>query len=63
MIVYSSTYEVIVCEVLDEQQMLVDYFGKGGRVLENFDREETGTFQIFPNIRCDLTVPGVIIDS
>jgi len=62
MIVYSSNREVIVCEASEEQQMLVDYFYKGGgRDLEYFDRKETGTFQIFPNIRCNLTVPGEVV--
>jgi hypothetical protein len=41
MIVYSSHGEVLVCENKDEKQLIKEFFTRGGRDLEDYDREVT----------------------
>lgn len=47
MIFYASDQEIIVCSKKNERQMLIDYFEKGGRDRDDFDREVVkGVIQI-----------------
>lgn len=40
-IAYSDGYEVLVCEKKNEKEMLKIWFKKGGRNLEDYDRDES----------------------
>ena len=54
MVVYSDGLEVIVCEKKDEKSLLEQYFEKGGRDLEEFDRSETSSSRKFVHMHSTI---------
>lgn len=46
MITYSNGSEVLVCDKKDEKKLLKEYFGKGGRDTDEYDREESQVVEI-----------------
>jgi hypothetical protein len=58
-ITYTSDDEVIITtEGRDEEKMLREYFQKGGRDLERYEREEYFNCAVSVRFSCEL-LPGV----
>ena len=53
LVVYTGAYEVLVCAVEDEHELLRDFFGPENRDLDEYDRETPADYYV--EVRAGIT--------